>query len=173
MHWFLDPIQKHYADFQGRVGRQEFWMFILFSFGLNVVLSILGIDVIGTIISLALLAPSLAIGARRLHDTGRSGWWQLLGLIPVIGWIVLIIWCAEETKPVDNQFGAPAKPKVMPGNNAVGASAAAATTTETASGDVVASTSHTKDTTDAHSTEFHSDTTSDSGAHGDSGSSTD
>lgn len=111
MHWFLDPIQKHYADFEGRVGRQEFWMFILVSFGLNVVLEVLQIEILSMIVSLALIVPTLALGARRLHDTGRSGWWQLLALVPVIGWIVLIVWCAEKTAPADNQYGAPAVSK--------------------------------------------------------------
>jgi uncharacterized membrane protein YhaH (DUF805 family) len=111
MHWFLDPIQKHYADFEGRVGRQEFWMFVLLSFGLNIILEVVHIEILSMIVSLALVVPSLALGARRLHDTGRSGWWQLLVLIPVIGWIVLIVWCAEVTTPADNVYGAPAVPK--------------------------------------------------------------
>ena len=113
MHWFLDPIQKHYADFEGRIGRQEFWMFVLFVFGINVVIGMLDVDVLSMVISLGLLVPNLAMGARRLHDTGRSGWWQLIGLIPIIGWIILIIWLATETTPADNMYGKPAVPKVV------------------------------------------------------------
>ncbi len=114
MHWLLDPLQSHYADFEGRIGRQEFWMFVLFIFGIDVVLGALHLGAIGGLVVLGLLVPSLGMGARRLHDTGRSGWLQLIGLIPVIGAIVLIIWCAEETKPADNEYGAPAKPKSVP-----------------------------------------------------------
>lgn len=116
MHWFLDPIQKHYADFEGRVGRQEFWMFVLFVFGLNIVLEILHVEVLSMVVSLALFIPNIALGARRLHDTGRSGWYQLLVIVPIIGWIILIIWFAQETTLADNEYGAPAVPKVEPGS---------------------------------------------------------
>ena len=115
MHWLLDPLQKHYADFEGRIGRQEFWMYILFVFGINVVLGILPLGMLSNLISLGFFVPNIAMGARRLHDTGRSGWLQLLGLIPIVGWIILIIWLAEDTKPADNEYGAPAKPKMTTG----------------------------------------------------------
>lgn len=111
MHWFLDPILKHYVDFEGRVGRQEFWMFVLFSILIQVALDIVGLDLIASLVSLLILLPSLAIGARRLHDIGKSGWWQLLGFIPVIGWIILIVWLAQKTDVADNQYGKPAVPK--------------------------------------------------------------
>ena len=114
MHWLLDPLQSHYADFEGRIGRQEFWMFALFIIGIDIVLNALHLGIIAALIELGLLIPSLAMGARRLHDTGRSGWLQLLGLIPIIGWIILIIWLAEETKSADNEYGVPAKPKQPP-----------------------------------------------------------
>ncbi|HSF34700.1 MAG TPA: DUF805 domain-containing protein [Nocardioides sp.] len=54
--------------------------------------------------ALALFLPSLAVGVRRLHDTDRSGWWILIGLIPIIGWILLIVWFCTDSKP-DNQYG--------------------------------------------------------------------
>ena len=111
MHWFIDPIKNHYADFEGRVGRQEFWMFVGISIGIQIALDIIGLDFVSMLLALALLAPSTALGARRLHDTGRSGWWQLLGLIPVIGWIILIIWLVEKTHEVTNEYGTPAVPK--------------------------------------------------------------
>lgn len=113
MHWFLDPIQKHYADFAGRVGRQEFWMFVLFSCGLQVFLEFLDIDIIITIAAFGLFFPSIALGARRLHDTDKSGWWQLLWLIPIIGWIILILFFAQKTALVDNRYGVPASPKAV------------------------------------------------------------
>jgi uncharacterized membrane protein YhaH (DUF805 family) len=53
--------------------------------------------------SIATFLPGIAVGARRLHDTDRSGWWQLLYFLPIIGWVVLIIWCAEVGKP--NRYG--------------------------------------------------------------------
>lgn len=128
MHWFIDPIKNHYADFNGRVGRQEFWMFILFSFLLNIALEIVGIDVLGMVVSLALFVPNIALASRRLHDTGRSGWWQLLWLIPIVGWIILIVWLATKTEQIDNMYGAPAVPKSGPeGTAPVAASAAVAT----------------------------------------------
>ena len=64
----------------------------------------IGNQLLGGLVSLALLLPSLAVAVRRLHDTGRSGWWILLGLIPIIGWIVLIIFFVQDSQP-DNQYG--------------------------------------------------------------------
>jgi uncharacterized membrane protein YhaH (DUF805 family) len=113
MHWLLDPLQKHYADFEGRIGRKEFWMFVLCVVGIQIVLEILPLGLLASLISLGFLVPNLAMGARRLHDTGRSGWLQLLMFIPIIGWIILILWLAEETKPADNEYGAPAKTKLV------------------------------------------------------------
>lgn len=92
-----------YADFNGRARRSEYWYFYLFNFIVG--LAIGWVPVIGWIASVALLLPGIAVGARRLHDTGRSGWWQLLALIPVIGAIVLIIWWASDSKPGANEYG--------------------------------------------------------------------
>ena len=80
MEWFVNAVTKKYATFTGRARRQEYWMFALFYLIIAVVLmvveSIVGSNgVLGAIFSLGLLVPSAAIGARRLHDTGRSGWW--------------------------------------------------------------------------------------------------
>lgn len=107
MHWFLDPLTKHYADFTGRATRQQFWMYVLIVWLIQVVLNILDLDMITTLLSVALLIPNLAIGARRLHDIGKSGWWQLLMFIPIIGWIILIVWFATKSDTSDNQFGNP------------------------------------------------------------------
>ena len=76
----------------------------MFLFLANLVLGMLG-DMISMLFSLATLLPSLAVGARRLHDTNRSGWWQLLWLIPVIGWIVMIVFLVQEGEAGDNRFG--------------------------------------------------------------------
>ena len=92
-----------YADFSGRSRRSEYWW------------ASLGIGILGAIVtgilgdlsfiwSLAILIPGLAICVRRLHDIGKSGWWYLIGLIPLVGTIILIVWfCKDSTE--DNQWG--------------------------------------------------------------------
>jgi uncharacterized membrane protein YhaH (DUF805 family) len=82
-----------YAGFNGRAPRSEFWWFFLFQVIVVVVASFVS-QVIGNIASLALLLPALAVGARRLHDIGRSGWWQLLSFTG-IGILVLIYWWVQ------------------------------------------------------------------------------
>lgn len=105
-----------YVGFSGRARRSEFWYFVLFTFLVGIVTSILdavlgtGYDdttggLVNTLGSLVLFLPSLAVGVRRLHDTGRSGWWILIGIIPIVGWILLIVWYCTDTKPGDNQYG--------------------------------------------------------------------
>ena len=105
-----------YVDFSGRARRSEFWYFVLFNVLVSIVTSILdsilGTDydtgsggVIGTIVGLGLFLPSIAVAARRLHDIGKSGWWQLLGIIPIVGWIIVIIWYCTDSRPGDTQYG--------------------------------------------------------------------
>lgn len=98
---FTESIQTcftKYATFDGVASRPEFWWFTLFVWVANILVNFFGGDFAGFVFSLATLVPSLAVGARRLHDTDRSGWLQLLWLVPVIGWIILIIWLAQEGK---------------------------------------------------------------------------
>ncbi len=71
---------------------------------INIILAVLGLGIISMIVGLALLVPSISIGARRLHDTGRSGWWQLIYLIPLIGLIVMIIFLVQDSHD-DNDYG--------------------------------------------------------------------
>jgi len=112
MQWYL-KVLRQYADFNGRARRTEFWMFVLFSVLISIVLAIVDYLIFGSswsgplslIYSLAVLLPSIAVTARRLHDTGRSGWWQLIELIPIIGGIVLIVWCATAGKAEPNEWG--------------------------------------------------------------------
>ncbi len=98
-----------YATFSGRAGRSEFWWFFLFcvlmGWGATLVGHQIGTgDILSHLVNLAFLIPSLAVGSRRLHDTGRSGWWNLL-LITVIGLIPLVIWYAQEGKKEENAYG--------------------------------------------------------------------
>ena len=94
MEYFFDGFRK-YAEFAGRTTRKEYWMFMLFYTVIYMVLLIIdrtmGVFFFTAIFSVISLVPSISITARRLHDTGRSGWWQLIGLIPVVGPIVQIL----------------------------------------------------------------------------------
>lgn len=102
-------VQK-YAKFDGRAMRSEYWWFVLFSFIASLVLAIidwvLGVQLLQNIYSLAVLIPSLAVGARRLHDIGKSGWWQLIALT-VIGILLLIYWYVQPSDPNSNTYGPP------------------------------------------------------------------
>ena len=109
MNWYLGCWKK-YAEFSGRARRKEFWMFVLFNFlvsiAVGIVDGILGTNgALGGLYSLAVLIPSLAVAARRLHDTDRSGWWQLIALIPLIGVIILLVFVCSDSKPGENRFG--------------------------------------------------------------------
>jgi len=88
-----------YVDFNGRAVRSEYWWFALFNLIVSIVLTIISPKLLANIYSLATLLPALAVGVRRLHDTNRSGWWLLLWLVPVIGWIVLIVFLAQDSVP--------------------------------------------------------------------------
>jgi len=96
---FQESIQvcfNKYVDFSGRASRSEYWWFALFVFLGSLVLGMFS-TWLNIIFLLATLLPQLAAASRRLHDTGRSGWWQLIGLIPLIGFIVLIVFLAQES----------------------------------------------------------------------------
>jgi uncharacterized membrane protein YhaH (DUF805 family) len=106
-------LQQKYADFSGRARRSEYWFFFLFNFLAQTVAGILdglfrirnayGGPIQG-LVWLALLVPGLAVGARRLHDIGRSGWWLLIGLVPIVGWIVLLVFFVQDSHG-DNKYG--------------------------------------------------------------------
>lgn len=97
---------KKYAEFNGRASRSEYWWFALALFIASLVLVTVS-STLANLFSLATLLPSLAVGARRLHDTDRSGWWQLLWIIPVIGWIVMVVFLVQQGPTSDNRFGTP------------------------------------------------------------------
>ena len=114
MDWYL-KVLRNYFNFEGRARRKEYWMFVLVNLIVGIVRGIVdsvlhtrttsGIGIVGSLYSLAVLVPSIAVGARRLHDIGRSGWWQLIGLVPILGWIVLIVWAATAGDSGSNRFG--------------------------------------------------------------------
>jgi uncharacterized membrane protein YhaH (DUF805 family) len=100
---------SNYVNFSDRASRSEYWFWILFVIiGDIVAMAIdyaLGIQVISTLFSLAVLLPGIAIAVRRLHDLDRSGWWVLLALIPLIGAIILLIWFCSRGTDGPNRFG--------------------------------------------------------------------
>jgi uncharacterized membrane protein YhaH (DUF805 family) len=94
---FIESIQtcfRKYAEFNGRASRPEFWWWILFMVIISMAAQTIGQSV-GALVSLATLLPSLAVTSRRLHDINRSGWWQLIGFIPLIGLLIMIYWCVQ------------------------------------------------------------------------------
>ena len=98
---------KKYADFSGRATRSEYWWFVLCEVLILGIASLIS-DWLPGLFALALVLPALAVGARRLHDTGRSGWWLLLMLVPFIGGLFLLYWAVLPSQPGANAFGEPA-----------------------------------------------------------------
>lgn len=115
-------LTKKYVTFSGRALRSEYWFFYLFIVLGGIAATIIDVAILGrsvddfgpihAIFTLGTILPLIAAGARRLHDTDRSGWWQLIIFIPVIGVIVLIVFMATKGSESDNRFGA--APKVVP-----------------------------------------------------------
>ncbi len=116
MNWYFDVL-KRYAEFGGRAGRSEFWMFTLInalvSFTMVKVGHVAGIESAVMGYALIVLVPALAVGSRRLHDTGMSGWWQLIGLVPWIGLFALVFLYARAGLPGDNRYGPEARTDVV------------------------------------------------------------
>ena len=100
---------SNYVKFSGRAVRSEYWYWVLFySLGTlvaGIIDGVLGMSIISGLFGLAMILPNLAVAVRRLHDLDRSGWWILIGLIPLIGWIILIIWYCSRGTPGPNRFG--------------------------------------------------------------------
>ena len=109
MQWYLKVVKDNFANFSGRASRQEYWMFFLFnvliSIAVGVVDGLLGLGFLSLIYWLALLIPSIAVCARRLHDIDKSGWWMLIGLVPLIGGIWLIVLLCMSSNDGENRFG--------------------------------------------------------------------
>lgn len=102
MEWYIGCFRK-YVDFEGRARRTEYWMFILINAIIGFALSF--VDFLGAIYGLIAFLPGLAVMVRRLHDTNRSGWWILIGFIPLIGAIVLFIFTVLDSDPDYNDYG--------------------------------------------------------------------
>ena len=104
---FVQAVQvclRKYVDFEGRAARSEFWWFALFQLIVMIVASMLGRTVY-TVVVLAVVLPSLAVGARRLHDVGKSGWFLLLHLLPFIGFLVLLFFWVQPSQSEGNTYG--------------------------------------------------------------------
>lgn len=102
---FIESIQtcfRKYASFEGTARRSEYWWFALFLVIASMILGQIS-TTLSIVFSLGTLLPSIAAAARRLHDTDRSGWWQLISLVPIVGIIVLIVFLAQDSRP--NRYG--------------------------------------------------------------------
>ena len=124
MEWYLKVVRDNYANFNGRASRQEYWMFILFNIVFGIVCMVAD-NILGTVFTigegayamsmgygwiyiiytLAIIIPSIAVGIRRLHDVGKSGWLLLLFLIPIIGPIYMLILFCKVSDVGDNSYG--------------------------------------------------------------------
>lgn len=104
MYWYFAVLQK-YAVFKGRARRKEFWMFHLISFIVAVLLGVAS-DEASALYSLIVFLPSFGVSVRRLHDIGRSGWWILVFLIPIIGVILMLYWYCQDSQSGFNEYGA-------------------------------------------------------------------
>ena len=134
MEWYI-KVLKNYANFKGRARRKEYWMFVLINVIIYIAFMILIIiievisgviyvsdlkiiitslmtlftvtpfSVILSLYVLAILVPSLAVSVRRLHDIGKSGWFILISLIPIVGSIILLVWACQEGMPEANEYG--------------------------------------------------------------------
>lgn len=116
MNYYL-KVLRQYVDFKGRARRAEYWNFVLISFLISIALSLIDVFAFGinpmagesgllsNLYSLAIILPSLGVTVRRLHDVGKSGWFILIALIPIIGLIWLLILFFTDSKPDENKWG--------------------------------------------------------------------
>ncbi len=118
MRWYVEVLRQ-YAVFRGRSARTEYWMFIIINLVMTLLLDLFDSALLGdmvyasgpltSIYMLAVLLPNLAVAVRRLHDTGRSGWYLLMLLIPFVGLLLFLILMAQDSHPGDNRYGADPK----------------------------------------------------------------
>lgn len=116
MNWYLDAFKNKYADFSGRARRTEYWIFMLVHLVIIFILSFIsgalagtGLDFIPNILVLGYLLlsflPALAITIRRLHDSGKSGWYYLFSVIPYIGWLIVLVFIVQDSETGQNKWG--------------------------------------------------------------------
>jgi uncharacterized membrane protein YhaH (DUF805 family) len=124
MNWYLQALKK-YATFTGRARRKEYWFYALFYVIIIVVLSVIdgiigmnmggaGVGVLSGIYILAVFVPTIAVLVRRLHDTGRSGWWFFIQLVPLVGFFILLYFLVCDSQPGTNAYGPNPKEGEMP-----------------------------------------------------------
>lgn len=122
MEWFKVAVRK-YAVFTGRARRKEYWFFVLFYLliviGLRIIDNLLGLGsedfgLLSGLFGLAMLLPALGVAVRRMHDTGRSGWWVLVSFIPMIGWLIFIWFATRDGEPGENAYGPDPKRDAQP-----------------------------------------------------------
>ncbi len=107
----IKSVLGKYADFNGRARRSEYWYWVLAWAIIYVIClalsAVLGdaLGLLGLIFTLATSVPYLAVTARRLHDIGRSGWWQLIAFVPLAGFILMLIWTTTDSQPGENDYG--------------------------------------------------------------------
>ena len=124
MEWFLKVVRDNYANFNGRAQRKEYWMFFLF-YMIFVIVAMVADNILGStftvgegdyavgsgfgwiyvLLNIALFIPTIAVGIRRLHDIGKSGWWFLLAFIPLVGGIWLMVLMCKDSNPGENNYG--------------------------------------------------------------------
>ena len=125
MFWYLEVLKK-YAVFAGRARRREYWFFALINGVISILLSLIdssfgsfdadeGLGALSGIYTIAVLLPGVSVGVRRLHDTGKSGWWMLICLVPIAGAIALLVFLVKDGEPGENEYGPDPKAEVDPG----------------------------------------------------------
>ena len=100
-------VFKNYVNFEGRATRPEYWWFTLAYAIVNIILSLIPRvgSVLSGILALAVLIPSIGVAVRRLHDINKSGWWLLIALVPIVGYIIVILWLVKPSDNGENQYG--------------------------------------------------------------------
>lgn len=114
MKWFIGVFKKAF-NFSDRSRRTEYWMFTLIAIIISIALTVIdavvglelaeGVGILSTLFSLLIIIPGLSLTVRRLHDIGKSGWWVLIALIPLVGAIVLLVFTVKDSEPSSNEYG--------------------------------------------------------------------